>query len=100
MTTKERNRALKFGGFEEMFDEGDRRRGSVFLTAVRSALLLGLTLAKLAHGAKYCPSQDQLRAHPLLSEADFNGQHHWICALSEMWQKSTGYNGHYQKRVG
>ncbi len=40
MTTKERNRALKFGGFEEMFDEGDRRRGSVFLTAIRSALLL------------------------------------------------------------
>ena len=40
MTTKEWKRSLAFGGFEGMFDKDDRRRGSMFLTAVRSALLL------------------------------------------------------------
>ena len=40
MTTEERNKVLTFGGFGEMFEEGDRRRDSVVLTAVRGALLM------------------------------------------------------------
>lgn len=40
MTTEERSKALTHRAFEEMVDEGDSRRGLVFLKGVRCALLL------------------------------------------------------------